>query len=57
VSSFACATAVEPLGDGAPLDEPALAMLSDAWWPSPLPRLTRPAALPTKLALLVEGGG
>jgi acyl-CoA thioesterase len=22
-------------------------MLSDAWWPSPLPRLTRPAALPT----------
>jgi acyl-CoA thioesterase len=33
--------------DGDPLDEPALAMLSDAWWPSPLPRLTRPAALPT----------
>src|SRR5262249_35733349 len=29
---------------GAPLDEPALAMLADAWWPS---RLTRPAALPT----------
>ena len=22
-------------------------MLADAWWPSPLPRLTRPAALPT----------
>jgi acyl-CoA thioesterase len=33
--------------DGAPLDAPALAMLADAWWPSPLPRLTRPAALPT----------
>jgi acyl-CoA thioesterase len=33
--------------DGAPLDAPALAMFSDAWWPSPLPRLTRPALLPT----------
>jgi acyl-CoA thioesterase len=22
-------------------------MFSDAWWPSPLPRLTRPALLPT----------
>jgi acyl-CoA thioesterase len=33
--------------DGAPLDAPALAMFADAWWPSPLPRLTRPAALPT----------
>jgi acyl-CoA thioesterase len=31
----------------APLDAPALAMLADAWWPSPMPRLTRPAALPT----------
>jgi acyl-CoA thioesterase len=33
--------------DAAPLDAPALAMLADAWWPSPLPRLTRPASLPT----------
>jgi acyl-CoA thioesterase len=33
--------------DGAPLDAPALAMFADAWWPSPLPRLTRPASLPT----------
>ena len=24
------------------LDAPALAMFADAWWPSPLPRLTRP---------------
>ena len=30
-----------------PLDAPALAMFADAWWPSPLPRLTRPAAAPT----------
>jgi acyl-CoA thioesterase len=30
-----------------PLDAPALTMLADAWWPSPMPRLTRPAALPT----------
>jgi acyl-CoA thioesterase len=30
-----------------PLDEPALALFADAWWPSPLPRLTRPASLPT----------
>jgi acyl-CoA thioesterase len=29
------------------LDAPALAMYADAWWPSPLPRLTRPAAAPT----------
>jgi acyl-CoA thioesterase len=33
--------------DPQPLDAPALAMFSDAWWPSPMPRLTRPAALPT----------
>jgi acyl-CoA thioesterase len=33
--------------DPQPLDAPALAMYSDAWWPSPMPRLTRPAALPT----------
>jgi acyl-CoA thioesterase len=33
--------------DGHPLDAPALAMLADAWWPSPMPRLTRPAAAPT----------
>jgi acyl-CoA thioesterase len=34
--------------DGAaPLDAPALAMFADAWWPAPLPRLTRPASLPT----------
>jgi acyl-CoA thioesterase len=33
--------------DAAPLDAPALAMFADAWWPSPLPRLTRPASLPT----------
>jgi len=30
-----------------PLDAAALAMFADAWWPSPLPRLTRPASLPT----------
>ena len=30
-----------------PLDVAALAMFADAWWPSPMPRLTRPAALPT----------
>ncbi|MGZ8632460.1 MAG: acyl-CoA thioesterase [Solirubrobacteraceae bacterium] len=29
------------------LDAPALAMYADAWWPSPLPRLTRPVAAPT----------
>jgi acyl-CoA thioesterase len=29
------------------LDAPALAMFADAWWPSPMQRLTRPAALPT----------
>jgi acyl-CoA thioesterase len=29
------------------LDAPALAMFADAWWPSPMPRLTRPAAAPT----------
>jgi acyl-CoA thioesterase len=29
------------------LDAPALAMYSDAWWPSPLPRLTRPVTAPT----------
>ena len=34
-------------GDRSPVDAPALAMFADAWWPSPLPRLTRPAALPT----------
>jgi acyl-CoA thioesterase len=33
--------------DAQPLDAPALAMYTDAWWPSPLPRLTRPAAAPT----------
>ena len=33
--------------DPHPLDAPALAMYADAWWPSPLPRLTRPAAAPT----------
>jgi acyl-CoA thioesterase len=33
--------------DGEPLDAPALAMFADAWWPSPLPRLTRRASLPT----------
>jgi acyl-CoA thioesterase len=33
--------------DPQPLDAPALAMLADAWWPSPMPRLTRPAAAPT----------
>jgi acyl-CoA thioesterase len=33
--------------DPEPLDAPALAMFADAWWPSPMPRLTRPAALPT----------
>ena len=30
-----------------PLDAPALAMFADAWWPSPMPRLTRPVAAPT----------
>jgi acyl-CoA thioesterase len=30
-----------------PLDAPALAMFADAWWPSPLPRLTRPVMAPT----------
>ncbi len=30
-----------------PLDAPALAMFTDAWWPSPLPRLTRPVVAPT----------
>jgi len=30
-----------------PLDAPALAMFADAWWPSPLPRLTRPVTAPT----------
>jgi acyl-CoA thioesterase len=29
------------------LDAPALAMYADAWWPSPLPRLTRPVTAPT----------
>ena len=29
------------------LDAPALAMYCDAWWPSPLPRLTRPVTAPT----------
>jgi acyl-CoA thioesterase len=33
--------------DPQPLDAPALAMYADAWWPSPLPRLTRPASAPT----------
>jgi acyl-CoA thioesterase len=33
--------------DPEPLDAPALAMFADAWWPSVMPRLTRPAALPT----------
>jgi len=33
--------------DPEPLDAAALAMFADAWWPSPMPRLTRPAALPT----------
>jgi acyl-CoA thioesterase len=33
--------------DPHPLDAPALAMYADAWWPSPLPRLTRPASAPT----------
>jgi acyl-CoA thioesterase len=30
-----------------PLDAPALAMYADAWLPSPMPHLTRPAAAPT----------
>jgi acyl-CoA thioesterase len=30
-----------------PLDAPALAMYADAWLPSPMPYLTRPAAAPT----------
>jgi acyl-CoA thioesterase len=29
------------------LDAAALAMYADAWWPSPLPRLTRPVTAPT----------
>jgi acyl-CoA thioesterase len=29
------------------LDASALAMFADAWWPSPLPRLTRPVTAPT----------
>lgn len=33
--------------DRQPLDASALAMFADAWWPSPMPRLTRPAAAPT----------
>jgi acyl-CoA thioesterase len=33
--------------DPQPLDAPALAMFADAWWPSPLPRLTRPVLAPT----------
>jgi acyl-CoA thioesterase len=33
--------------DPEPLDAPALAMFADAWFPSVMPRLTRPAALPT----------
>jgi acyl-CoA thioesterase len=33
--------------DPSPLDPPALVMYADAWWPSPLPRLTRPASAPT----------
>jgi acyl-CoA thioesterase len=33
--------------DAQPLDAAALAMFADAWWPSPMPRLTRPAAAPT----------
>ena len=33
--------------DPQPLDASALAMYADAWWPSPLPRLTRPAFAPT----------
>jgi len=33
--------------DPQPLDAPALAMFADAWWPSPLPRLTRPVVAPT----------
>jgi acyl-CoA thioesterase len=30
-----------------PLDAPALAMYADAWLPSPMPHLTRPALAPT----------
>jgi Acyl-CoA thioesterase C-terminal domain len=33
--------------DPQPLDAPALAMYADAWLPSPMPYLTRPAAAPT----------
>ena len=33
--------------DPHPLDAASLAMYADAWWPSPLPRLTRPASVPT----------
>jgi acyl-CoA thioesterase len=33
--------------DAQALDASALAMFADAWWPSPMPRLTRPAAAPT----------
>jgi acyl-CoA thioesterase len=29
------------------LDAPALAMYADAWWPAPLPRLTRQVTVPT----------
>lgn len=34
-------------GDEAPLDAPALAMLTDAWLPSPFTRLKTPMAVPT----------
>jgi acyl-CoA thioesterase len=33
--------------DPQPLDAPAVAMYADAWLPSPMPRLTRPAVAPT----------
>jgi acyl-CoA thioesterase len=33
--------------NASPPAAPALAMPADAWWPSPMPRLTRPASLPT----------
>jgi acyl-CoA thioesterase len=33
--------------DAEAYDAAALAMFADAWWPSPMPRLTRPAAAPT----------
>ena len=35
------------VADPQALDAPALAMYADAWWPSPLPRLTRPVTAPT----------